>query len=536
MSASLSSKPHEELRASSARSRHDEVQCTTQRYDRLRTGWNPRERRLDVAGVASGLKRLATFAVLGEVFAQPLYVSGVEINGRHHDLLFLVTSENWIYAFDAQTLTPVWPPRTLTPPGSQPYLSNMAYAGLSYNDFSPGRKVGIIGTPVIDTDRHVAWLVAVSQTSPYVPGGGAPAGTVHHWLHAIDLKTGRDHAASPPVQISATLGSVSFDSRVQMQRPGLLLSHDRLFIGFGSYGDNNHVAVYGGWVLVYDARHLTQQAAFLASQQGGGSVWQSGTGIAGDEDGSAYFATGNGPFGPLTPLGTHGRTDYGDSIVRLAPSAPFAAVDSFTPFNQDTLNSSDLDLGSGGVLLVPGEFGGPKFAIQVGKFGTAYVLDRSHLGGFEGPVGPDDVVSSTPLPGAGGETFYGCPTYYRASNGDHLVYFGAMGQPVSCYKLDGGGGLTQVWQSVDHFPGYGTIPVVSSHESRPGSAVLWSIQNTMDGGNTLRLKAYAAEGLGGAIADLNCGSWPKQGSFLVPTVADGRVYVASDGEVQVFGL
>jgi len=527
--------------ASMERRRHerDEDRCryVTQRFDRERTGWNPREARLNVDNVSERFGPLLTLDVSGEVFAQPLYVDGVEAHHRRHDILFVATAENWVYAFDTETFAPIWPPRRLTPSGCLPYLSDMAYHGLGYNDFSPGRTVGIIGTPVIDPERHVAYLVTTFQTVPYAPGQAAPPGAVQHWLHAIDLRSGKDVAGTSPQQISASVGATTFDSRVQMQRPGLLLLNDRLYIGFGSYGDNTNIAPYYGWVLIYEARLLEQLAIFLTSSQGGGSIWHSGTGVAADAKASVYFATGNGPFGPVSPPGSQARSDYGDSVLRLEPHwSGGTPTDYFTPFNQAQLNSGDLDQASGGVLVVPGDFQGTEVLVQVGKAGTIYVLDRKGLGGFQGPLGPDQVVQSTPLPGSSGEKFYGCPAYYKTSAGNRMVYLGGMSLPIIGYQFDHTAHLSSVSQTGDVFPGYGTIPVVSSHRSHAGTGVLWSIQNTMDGVNSLRLKAYDAENLATRLVDLPCGTWPKQGSFLVPTVAEGKVYVGSDGQVQVFGL
>ena len=195
--------------------------------------------------------------------------------------------------------------------------------------------------------------------------------------------------------------------------------------------------------------------------------------------------------------------------------------------------------------------------MQIGKAGKVYVLDQNALGGFQaGPGGTDQVIDNgvqigTQTSPPSSENFYGCPTYYTTSSGGHVVFVSSSNGvgPVYCYTFDNNGKLSTSTPSTtgDNFKGYGTIPVVSSNASFPGTGIVWVIRNTLDGNteaaftsvgkNTLSLLAYDAENLGAAsIVNLPCGTWPKQGSFLVPTVADGKVFVGSDGQLTVFGL
>lgn len=543
----------------------------TQRFDNGRTGWNPSEKKLTVHKVKSGgfgVKHI--FTVTGEVFAQPLYLKDFRIGGRRRDIVFVVTSENWIYAFDTGTFATIWK-RSLTPQGCYPYMSNWAYYGLGYNDYyTPGgRTVGIIGTPVIDPVKKVAYLIATCQTVAYpyplTPPGGignAPTppapGTVQHWLHAIDLKTGHDRR--PPRQIGATVGAIQFDSRVQMQRPGLLLSNGKLHIGFGSYGDNTNIAQYYGWLLIYKAATLTQVGAFLpcpdATQDPwsgkGGSIWMCGTGIAADARGNLYFATGNGEFetsgAPPHPI------DYGDSVVQLRRNWTSGKPASyFTPWNEEVLDKFDLDQGVGGVLVVPHSIGRRRVVVQIGKSGRVYVLKQGNLGGYKQGPGPgrkfDKVIDNQIQIGppttttSGTENFYGCPTYYKNSSGKHCVFFGGNDKPIQCRTFHHNAKLSiaALTQTADTFPYYGTIPAVSSKGSSHGTGIVWAIYNpnTNNGainGNQLKLRAYAAENLSNRLFDGPCGTWPMQGSFLVPTVVDGKVFVGSDGQVYMFGL
>ena len=292
----------------------------TQRFDIGRTGWNQYESLLTVNSVLSGFAAIATLTVQGEVAAQPLYLRGLTIGGKQRNIVFVATTENYIYAFDADTFEQIWR-QQLTPTNpSYPYASNWAYNGSGggggesgWDDIGYNRTIGIMGTPVIDPKAQVAYLVVTCQNIQYqeftpITQNYAPAGSVLHWLYAIDLTTGNTVAgiAPNPTQLQPTVGAIAFDSRVQMQRPGLLLANGNIYVGFGSYGDKTSIAQYYGWVLIYAVATLNEVAVFFPCPDAvndktagkGGSIWQSGTGIAADANGNVYFATANGDFEP----------------------------------------------------------------------------------------------------------------------------------------------------------------------------------------------------------------------------------------------
>jgi hypothetical protein len=338
------------------------INYLTQGFENGRSGWNSRETMLSVSRVKEGLANLATLAVQGEVFAQPLYVSGLTVKGRSHNVLMVATSANWIYAFDTESYEVLWS-RSVTPVNCYPYASDWAYWGLKYNDLGKilksyvgqkqqygvapvgGNPVGIIGTP----GKKVAYFVSTYQTVPYDAQNAPAPGTVRHALHSIDLTTGEETHGLPQEIVAASQG-ITFDSRVQLQRPGVLLLDGRLYLGFGSYGDSTNIAQYYGWVLIYEAPTLKQIAAFLPCPDAvndptagkGGSIWQCGIGIAADEAGRIYFATGNGEFKPPQPL-TKPR-NFGNSVVQLPTRWTSGLPQSyFTPANQAILDAHDLN-------------------------------------------------------------------------------------------------------------------------------------------------------------------------------------------------
>jgi len=542
----------------------------TQHFDIGRTGWNSYETTLTPDSVNRGFGVLATLLVHGQVFAQPLYLRDVTVKGAKRNLLVVATATDWIYAFDADTFTEVWPPRQLVQPGGRAIPSSDAYAG------GPGEPtyppdiqptVGIIGTPVIDKATMTMYVVATSQ-GPLV---GSSRTTVTN-LHAIDLTTGNDHTGSP-VPISAQFpanadgtpfadgtvvsGFLQFDPARQMQRPGLLLVGRLLFIGFGSYGD---FTPWHGWLLAYNSASLTQVGYFNTTPDqviptppdagnNGGAIWQGGMGIAADRA-SLYFATGNGPFNANSPTGRN----YGDSVLRFATDIGAGAdltmqvADYFSPWNQFDLCQNDGDVGSGGVLLIPEQVGGKSLLVQCGKSSQVFVLNRQNLGKYAGP--PPNVAP----PGSGtfvnnvvddkymldGLGVWGGPGYYEDSSGNPVVFYCGTSGHLNRLTFGGQQQIVQSAQTVQTFQSgnsNGFTVTVSSNGTNPDTAIVWLVdRNNLPSDPNVRLYAFDADTLQTKLAELPCGSWTTKGTFTDPTVVDGRVFVGSDGKLTVLGL
>ena len=409
------------------------VDVLTNHNDNARTGANLRETRLNTQNVGQPEKfgKLFSLTVDGQVYAQPLVKSHVEIAGKGvHNVVFIATAHDSVYAFDADdhqgaNAQPLWhvrfvstpgdpaapsvtlPPAKTTPVRSADYDSFIAGA---YHDLTP--EIGIIGTPVLDPTTNRLFVVAAMREK----------GRYAQYLHALDVSSGRD--SLPPVEISGSVEGIGdggannripFEARQHLQRPGLLLAPDGVvYVAFGSHGDLpvngftlsnlfNLLPGYHGWIFAYDAKTLTPLGIYNSTPNGGtslldlfkaqatpagGGIWMSGAGPAADAAGNVYFSTGNGTFDAPDALGGH--SDYGDSIVklRLDRNAPFEQrlrVDSyFTPANQAFLNDKDLDLGSCGILLLPeGSKEHPELLVGGGKQGKMYLVDRRSMGGFD---------------------------------------------------------------------------------------------------------------------------------------------------------
>ena len=520
--------------------------CLTQHYDVARTGWNPDETKLTVTSVSTPnhFGQLFAQAVEGTVYAQPLYVPGLNIP-RHgkRNVVYVATESDMIYAFDAdKDAAPLWRQSVV------PHGENSVYTGDIEGCDNIAPRIGITGTPVIDMKTKTLYLVAKTKRKRGV------SVTFHHYLCALDIRTGK-HRPHSPKEIKAKApgtaqendghGHVIFTPHWQMNRPGLLLSHGVIYIAFGSHCDS-HQGIYHGWVLAYHAATLKQVAAFNASPNDSGTlvgapgssgIWQGGMGLAADSGGFMYFTTGNGLFDVST-----GGPDYGDSVIKLTPHLKVASY--FTPADQSTLlYPGDVDLGSGGVLVLPDQSGShPKMLVTCGKDGDIFLLDRANLGGYSGittppPYGTNNVVQSFPLqpsrPPSTQPGVWGGPAYYDGPTGQ-FVYYCGDGGPLSAFHLSGGLLSTMpASQSSATYGAGGTTPVVSSNRKKPGTGVVWAINRT----NPLRLQAYDATDLTNLLYDADAGPWnnPDGGAFIEPTVANGKVYVASDGRLTVFG-
>jgi hypothetical protein len=346
-------------------------------------------------------------------------------------------------------------------------------------------------------------------------------------------------AQTPAVEITASVpgtgastvgGKITFNPQFQHNRPGLLLSGGTLYLAFASHCDH---PPYYGWVFGYDAATLAQVAIFNAapdksrrpvpkgfSDQAAG-IWQSGFGVAADAQGFLYCETGNGPF----DLDLGGK-DCGDSVLKLTPALALAG--SFTPHNQQDLDGTDKDLGSGGVMLLPDQAGPhPHQMVSCGKEGTVYLMDRENPGGFH--ANEDHVLGVLPRAIEG---IWGGPAYYNGAQGQRIFYCGKDG-PLRSLSLNN----TQIHllgHSADTFPFTSGTPTVSSNGSAAGTGVVWVTQ--VAGGNTINLLAFDADNVTHKVFDAVAGPCNGGPKFTVPTVADGRVFVGTDQKLAVFAL
>lgn len=490
-------------------------------YNTARTGANDQETLLNVNSVSSsGFGQLFSYPVDGEVFAQPLYVPGMTINGAKHNVVFIATEHDSVYAFDADAPgSPLWKASLLVP-------NSTTVPNINVNDpggrTSLGDEVGITGTPVIDLDTNTMYVSAMTWEN----------GTAVHRLHALDTTTGKDKlspvietATVPGTGVDSVNGQVTFEPTHLNQRPGLVLAEGMVFVEWGSFSD---VGQYHGWVMAYDKNTLKQVAVLNTTPDNErGSIWQAGGAPPVDTDGTIYIATADGINQ------TEGGPNWSNSLLRLKVSnGQFQITDWFTPHNEYCLAVNDMDFGSGVAVLLPdGSSTIPLLAIGT-KEGELYLMNRSHLGNFMS--GTDNVVQEILFSPTHCDTnvktqydtrrIYGAPAFWNKT-----LYFGMAHANMVAYKLSGGQ-LVAASQSSDSFAERGPIPVVSANGNTDG--IVWIADYNTSTHHTT-LKAYDATDLGHVLFSEDIGAGE---TFTVPLVINSKVYVAKQGAVLVYGL
>ena len=515
------------------------VSVTTYHNDNYRTGWNNAETTLTPTKVSGGsFNLLQSVALDDQVDAQPLVVANQAISGQGtHNVVYVATESDSIYAIDAASGAVLLDVSLGAP---VPYSSLPGYCN------NNGPNVGINSTPVIDPTTSTMYVVTYTLES-----------NVNTFrIHALDLSTLTDKVPSVVISASATLSKTqtyNFNASSSRQRAALLLSHGNVYAGFASFCDYNANSSRG-WVLGWQTNTLTPLPAnhldnslttspdnfFLTS------IWMSGYGLAADPAGDLFFVTGNSDPSATTYSATR---NLSESVVKL--SSNLKTVESFfTPppgYNDwQALDATDGDFGSGGALLLPPQTGSmPNLAAAMGKAGVLYLLDADNLSNNRDGA-------NTQYPGA----CWCGESYFQDEKGHSYVITsgGWGGASIDLYKLTthpkGNPSLSQEWATYNLGPNYVTVPdgqdagvltSVSSNAGKPNTMVIWAISRPTDN-NPADIYLYAFDANGNSLipggAGLLAGSWPNTGgnANLVPTVANGMVYVASDQTLSIFGI
>jgi hypothetical protein len=519
----------------------------TQRYDAQRTGQNRQEFALTATTVSgSTFGKLFSCAVDAEVYAQPLHVSNFAIQGSTHNVVLVATQNDSVFAFDADAS-----------PCVQYWQTNFLGTGVTtVPPVDTGETgdintiIGITGTPVIDPASGTLYVVA--KTKETVGTGCSDDSPCYFQrLHALDLATGNEKFGGP-ANISAAVtvpgngdtgdstcpgseGNVPFCPLRENQRPGLLLLNGNVYVAWASHGDQDP---YHGWVIGYSASDLTQPPVLFNTTPDGarGGIWNSGTGPAADAAGNIYVISGNGTFDTAAP-----RTNYGDSFIKLSTAAGLSVADFFTPANQSDLNANDFDVGSGGAIVLPDSAGSaatPHVLIGGDKQGVLYVIDRDNMTGFN--PGGDQILQTVPI--TAGPACITCSIFSTPAFWEGQLYVVAVGDVLKQYTVANAAlSALPACQATDVFGFPGATPAVSSNGATNG--IVWALDTTNNGTNRsvsgpAILFAYDATNLNKLYSSPPSGAGAAGNAvkFTVPTVANGKVYVGTQGELSVFGL
>jgi len=502
----------------------------TEHNDNARTGQNVSETVLTPANVnVSTFGALFHYTLDDQSYSQPLYIPGLtmSVDGQSHNVVFVTTVNNSVYAFDADSGTanggnPLWHVSLTMNGGRPPDRSDFAAMGAcnsNYADFAG--HMGIVGTPVIDTSTNTLYVVART----------IEAGAYIQRLHALDCKSGAEKFAGPVV-LSGSFAGTNFDPALNNPRTALALANGVVYGGWSSQCD---FGGYHGYMLGYNATNLSRVAAWSATNSSGGQagIWQGGQAPAVDSSNNLYIMTGNGTF--------DGAGNFGESFVKLAGGS-LTEQDFFTPNNFANLNQFDTDLGSAGALLIPGTTD----VVGGGKQGMVYLLNTANMGHENGT---DQVIQEfqATFPSAGNTGhIHGGPIYYAPNN--RYVYLWGENDFLRAYQFNG---TTFNSNAV----AASTMRAPVSNSGMPGgflslsangttNGIVWALTPYNANANNATvagiLHAFDAQNFsGGTLTELwnsqqnaardNFGNYAK---FTYPTVVNGKVYVPTFGNAS----
>ncbi|MCU1687246.1 MAG: hypothetical protein JWQ81_7985 [Amycolatopsis sp.] len=487
----------------------------TSGYNSLRTGWDPSE-----AGLAPSQVTSTDFGPLfktqlnGQIYAQPIVANGVVVAS---------TETNDAYGLDPVTGVVKWHQNFGTP-----WQASTVNCG----DLAP--TVGSTATSVYNPANNAVYFTSKSIDA------GATADTPTWRLHALDVKTGVELNGFPTTIKGSPTNNpgVPFIPKTAMQRPGLLLLDGVVYAGFASHCD---FTPYVGYILGVNGSTGKQTTLWSTESDPAGEagIWQSGAGLLSDGPGRIIVATGNG-ISPAPGPGNTPPATLGESVVRLNVEADgsLTAKSFFSPANRDGLNQDDMDLGSGGPMAIPPEFGTaahPRMIVQVGKDGKIFLLDADNLGGAgQGPGGTDAVLGTVD----GTQGVWGRPGFWGGDGG--YVYTVHNGAPLRALKYSSAGAtpsLTPAGGSKDNFGYTSGSPVITSTGTTSGSALVWVVYASNNIGDNAQLRAYDPVPVNGVLTLRYSVPIPSHASkFSVPGTDAGRIYVGNrDGILYGFG-
>jgi len=496
----------------------------TYHNDNARTGQNLTETTLTPANVnETSFGKLAVFAADGKVDGEPLYLSGLSIGGATHNVLFVVTEHDSVYAMDADSGTALW-------------KVSMLQSGETTSDARSCSQVvpeiGITATPVINRSagpHGTIYVVAMSKD-----GSG-----YHQRLHALDVTTGAEEFGGPAT-IQATFagagdnssgGKVTFDPGQYEERSALLLLNGVIYTSWTSHCDNRP---YTGWVMSYDAATLAQKSVLNLTPNGNeGAIWMAGAGPAADSSGNIYLLDGNGTFdGTLDSNGFPTQKDFGNGFLKLSTTGgQLGVADYFEMSNQMQENDTDIDLGSGGTLLLPdltdGSGNVKHLAVGAGKDSNIYVVDRDNMGKYNPNANNIYQQVSGQLSGS----VFSMPAYFNDT-----IYYGSVGDNVKAFPITNAKLATAAKSKTAASFGYpGATPSISANQNSNG--IVWVAENS----DPAVLHAYDASDLSKELYNSNQAAGGRDNfgggnKFITPMIANGKVYVGTTNGVGVFGL
>jgi len=544
------------------------------------TGQNLSETTLTPANVnQTTFGKLYSIGVDGQVYAQPLYVAGVNITAGalqgSHNVVYVATEHDTLYAIDGDSGQVLWQDSFLVPEAGLSgtvTVSTVSSADVGTSDITP--QIGITGTPIIDPGAQpgTGFLFLMAKTKQVVNGDTSAPHFVET-LYKVNIQDGTSvstvigdtidqngsytyrttGAQTDPYVLGTGDGAINVggQSRVYFNalrvpnRPGLTVYNGNVYIAFASHGDNDP---YHGWILGFNEATLANTAAFNTTPNASrGGIWMGGDRIVIDPQGFFYVETGNGGFD--TNLGTlmfPSQGDYGDSFIKIgldASTTPTSqningwglkVVDYFTPLNESSLDQADEDLGSGGPIVLPDSVGtaaNPHLLVGAGKEGKVYLINRDNMGKFSPTT--DNVVQE--LPGLGGVGSFDAPSFFYDGTAARIYYVPGQSQ-LKSIKITNGT-MAFDGSSPDTYSSRTGSGSVSANGTANG--IVWAI-NPANNGGTPALRAYNASNVTQELwtSQQNSGRDALGGAtkFSTPTITNGQVFVGTSGALVAYGV
>jgi hypothetical protein len=503
---------------------------TTYHYDISRDGLNAKETILTPSNVNSAqFGKIGFDTVDSKVDAEPLYLANVVVGSQLRNMLYVATEHDSIYAFDADSGAQIWKTSII---GSGETTSD----DHGCSQITP--EIGITSTPVIDRKQGAnGTLFTVGMTKD-------AGGKYHQRLHALDVTTGAEISGSP-TEISGSYpgmgdntqnGNVVFDPSQYAERAALLLLNGNIYMGWTSHCD---AGLYTGWVMAYSESTLQQTQLLNLTPNGHeGSIWMTGDGMAADSSGNIYLLDANGTFDTTFDAnGFPAKGDYGNAMVRLSTNGKLAVADYFETFNTNDESADDLDLGSGGELLLPDltDANGNvhHLIVGAGKDKNIYLADRDNMGKFNPANDPMDSNIYQELPGAMSGLVYSTPAYFNG-----VLYYAADGDSLKAFPFANALlATTPSSNSTETFQHPGPTPSVSANGTQNG--IVWALESSLTSPGIL----YAYDPANLAHELYNSDQAPNErdtfgngNKFITPMIVNGKVYIGTQTGVAIFGL
>jgi hypothetical protein len=492
--------------------------------DNARDGQNLTESILTTTNINNVTNPTPSFGQLfhvsvdGLVDGQPLIKTQVSIPDQGiHNVLYVVTENDTVYAFDADNGAPLW------------HVSVLGTNETASDDRGCGQvtpQIGITSTPVIDPTagaNGTIFVVAMSKNTT--------SGAYFQRLHALDMTTGAEELGGPMTVTATFAPGPAFSPAQYKERAGLLLLNGQIITTWASHCDDEP---YNGWIMSYNENTLAQTSVLDVTPNGSeGAVWQSGGGPAADSSGNIYLLDANGTFDTsLTAQGFPSKGDFGNGFLKLSNSSGLQVTDFFEPYNTVSESNGDTDLGSGGALVLPDmvDKNGvtQQLAVGAGKDGNIYLVDRTNLGKWNS-TSNNNLNAYQVLSGALDNGEWSNPAYFNGT-----LYYGGVSSPLQAFAFSQAKLVAMPSSSTSESYGYpGTTPSISANGT--SNAIVWAVENGSSGGV---LHAYDATNLATEFynsSKVAADSFANN-KYMTPTIANGKVYVGTPNSVVVFGL